>query len=284
MRKLTYEFVKAQFEKEGYELVTKNYEGSRQKLEYICSVGHEHSISWDNWKAGQRCPYCFGNVKLEIDFIKAAFAKEDYQLLAEEYINNSQRLEYICLNGHRHSVCWNNWLSGCRCPYCMGRPIITIDLIRSELDKEGYKLLTKKYINSHTKFDYVCNNGHTNSISWTHWQQGVRCSKCGISGWENEVKAFIKNLGLFYVPNDRSTLLNPNTNRYLELDIFLPDLSKAIECNGVYWHSSEHRQELDAIKCQLCKDKNINLLVITDNEWSKNVGKCKYEINSFINN
>ncbi|KKN40509.1 hypothetical protein LCGC14_0732620, partial [marine sediment metagenome] len=199
-------------------------------------------------------------------------------------VNNYSQLFYICSNGHKHSINWNNWKTGRRCPYCMGRPIITIDFICDELNKERYKLLTNKYVNSHTKFDYICNNEHTNSISWTHWQQGVRCSKCGISGWEKEVKAFVKSLNLFYIPNDRSVLLNLNTNRYLELDIFLFQLDKAIECNGIYWHKDEKTQKLDAIKRQLCKDKNISLLVITDREWNKNIERCKSKIVSFIMN
>ena len=164
------------------------------------------------------------------------------------------------------------------------RKKIVIKYIREQFKKDGYVLLSNKYVNSHTKFDYICNNEHTNSISWTHWQQGVRCSKCGISGWEKEVKAFVKSLNLFYIPNDRSVLLNLNTNRYLELDIFLFQLDKAIECNGIYWHKDEKTQKLDAIKRQLCKDKNISLLVITDREWNKNIERCKSKIVSFIMN
>lgn len=46
-KKLTYEFVKEQFGREGYELLSKEYVNNCTKLFYICPKGHKHSISWD---------------------------------------------------------------------------------------------------------------------------------------------------------------------------------------------------------------------------------------------
>ena len=43
-KKLTIEFVRESFEAEGYELLTEEYIGSKQKLDYICPKGHKHSI------------------------------------------------------------------------------------------------------------------------------------------------------------------------------------------------------------------------------------------------
>lgn len=58
MKRLTYEFVKEQFKKEGYELLSKEYVNSRTKLKYRCLEGHEHSISWSDWQIGRRCFIC----------------------------------------------------------------------------------------------------------------------------------------------------------------------------------------------------------------------------------
>ncbi len=57
-KKHSYEFIKSQFEKEGYTLLSKEYKNAFQKLEYICPNGHKHSISWHSWQHGQRCKYC----------------------------------------------------------------------------------------------------------------------------------------------------------------------------------------------------------------------------------
>ena len=118
MKKLTYEFVKEQFEKDGYTLSTTEYINGKQKLRYICPKGHHHFICWYKWQQGQRCPYCAGVIKLTIEFIESEFAKEGYLLLTKEYINNNQKLFYICSSGHKHKIKWAHFRDGHRCPYC----------------------------------------------------------------------------------------------------------------------------------------------------------------------
>jgi hypothetical protein len=183
MKRLTYEFVKEQFEKEGWVLRTTEYKNCEQKLDCICSRGHRHSISYHNWKNGWRCPHCSGNVKKDIDFIIADFEKDNYIFLTKEYTNNRQKLDYICPKGHRHSVTWNNWKKGARCPTCAnvkrGHSLrLSIGFIRSEFEKENYMLLTKEYKNAKQKLEYICSNGHRYSITWSSWRQGHRCLFC----------------------------------------------------------------------------------------------------------
>jgi hypothetical protein len=182
VKKLTYEFVKEQFEKEGYILLTTNYENSRQRLNYICSKGHKHFISWYNWQQGQKCPYCANNIQLTIEFIRAEFKKEDYILLTKIYKNSSQKLNYICSRGHKHSIVWGSWQQGHRCPYCCDNVKPTIEFIRKQFEKEECQLLTTEYRNNRQKLNYVCSNGHKCNVSWNNWQQGKRCRKCFIIG------------------------------------------------------------------------------------------------------
>jgi len=91
-------------------------------------------------------------------------------------------------------------------------------------------------------------------------------------------------LNIPVIPNDRTQILNPLTGKNLELDIWMPELKKAIEYNGEYWHSLPDRQHNDKIKVQQCKDKGIELLVIKDNEWSNNRKGCIDNIKTFIKN
>lgn len=178
-KKLTIEFVRMEFEKEGSELLSKKYINSRTKLEYICPKGHRHSISWDNWRDGHRCSYCVNLGKPSIGFIKSEFEEKGYELLTTEYINAHQKLEYVCPNGHRHNISWNSWKSNNqRCSYCYGNTKLTIEFIRSEFEKEGYILLTNRYVNNRQKLIYRCQVGHEHSISWDNWCKGQRCSIC----------------------------------------------------------------------------------------------------------
>ncbi len=178
MKKLTYEFVRGKFEKDGYELLSKEYTNAQTKLAYRCPEGHEHSITWGDWYIGKRCPYCAGNGKPPVEFIESEFAKEGYLLLTKKYTNNRQKLEYICPNNHIHGISWNSWQQGNRCSYCAnnGKPII--EFIRAEFEKEGYVLLTKEYINSKQKLEYRCSKGHEHIISWNGWWHGYRCPEC----------------------------------------------------------------------------------------------------------
>lgn len=180
MKKLTVDFIRKEFEKEDYKLLTTKYKNAHQKLDYVCPEGHAHSISWNNWcnKKKYRCPYCSGNAKLTIAFIKKEFEKNDYRLLTKKYKNNNQKLDYICPEGHIHSIRWSDWQQGIRCPYCvnLGKP--TTNFIRNEFEKEKYKLLTTEYKNSKQKLDYVCPEGHTCAIPWSDWRYGVRCPLC----------------------------------------------------------------------------------------------------------
>lgn len=117
-QRLTYNYIFESFKKCGYLLITKDYINSRQKLEYICNNNHKHSITWDNWKQGTRCPYCAGQGKLSIDYIKEVMLNEGYLLLTENYINSSEKLKCICSSGHECKISWSNWKSGRRCATC----------------------------------------------------------------------------------------------------------------------------------------------------------------------
>jgi hypothetical protein len=285
-KKLNIEFIRAEFKKEGYILLTKVYDNAQQKLDYICPEGHRHSVSWGNWNSKNkcRCPYCNGNGKLTIEHIRAEFAKEGYILLTKIYKNAHQRLNYICPRGCRHSINWNNWQQNKRCPCFSNLMRPTIEFIRSEFAKEGYILLTKVYKGNKQKLKYICPRGHKHSVSWNNWNKGARCPYFSnkVSKWEKTVKSFLSELNIDHIPNDRAQLTNPKTGHSLELDIWFPKLNKAIECNGLYWHSLEKAIKRDKIKRQLCKDQNIDLLVVTEKEWDEDINQCKNKIQKFL--
>lgn len=276
--------IRKEFEKEGYILLTNIYIDCNQKLKYICPNGHKYATSWNDWSSkGNRCALCSKNAKLTLEFIKNEFAKDGFTLLNKEYINAKQPLRYLCPVGHVGEILWLNWYKGNRCLQCSGKQTQTIEIIRDSFNKEGYQLLTNVYVNGKQKLYFICPNKHKHYISWNNWQQGQRCGKCysRVSKWENEVKTFINKLGFVCKPNDRTKLINPNTNMPLELDIWIPDLKKAIECNGVYWHEVR-KNECDLIKLDLCKRKGIDLLVLTDLEWNRSKHATKNKIKKFL--
>ena len=95
------------------------YVNNKTKLKYICKNGHKHGVRWCNWLQGQRCPSCAGLTKPTIKYINKEFNKENYKLLSDIYNNNYTKLNYACPVGHKHSISWNNWYGGHRCPTCV---------------------------------------------------------------------------------------------------------------------------------------------------------------------
>jgi hypothetical protein len=175
---LGYGFVKGCFTENGYVLLSDKYINNKQMLSYVCPNNHHHSISWSNWRKGARCPYCANRPPVGISFIKSEFKKEEYVLLTTKYKNAHQKLDYMCPEGHHHSITWNNWQRGERCPYCAGNVRLDISFIKQEFKKENYILLTNKYKNAKQQLKYVCPNRHKHRISWSDWKQGNRCGIC----------------------------------------------------------------------------------------------------------
>jgi hypothetical protein len=250
--------------------LTTEYKNNRQKLEYVCPSGHRGSIKWSHFKDGHRCGMCAGNKKLSIEFVRLNFYNAGYELISDTYVNSSSKLKYRCPNGHEHSMSWNNWYMGCRCPDCsleLVKSKLKLDyaFIKESFEKEGYKLLSDSYENAFKKLYFVCPNGHASSIIWNSWQRGSRCEKCFESRSEAEIDLsnFIKGLGFEILENNR-TLIAP-----YELDIVIPSKKIAIEYCGLYWHSElagkDRRYHLNKLK--ECEKKGYRLITVFEDEY-----------------
>lgn len=115
--------------------------------------------------------------------------------------------------------------------------------------------------------------------------RGVGCRFCkgGPSKPHQKVIDFIQSLGYsqpadFYV-NDRKTLRNPSTGRFLELDIYLPALGIAIEIDGNFFHGKNpdsykrvdvaFTEKQDALKNALALQQGILLQRFSDIEINR---------------
>ena len=56
---------------------------------------------------------------------------------------------------------------------------------------------------------------------------------------------------------------------YKELDIYIPSLNIAIECNGLYWHSNKRKSKTYHLnKTKACEKRGIKLIHIFEDEWN----------------
>ena len=290
-KKLLYDYVKSQIESFSYVLIDKNYQNSKKKLKLICNMGHEITMSYNSFQRGDRCGICNtggGNNRLQYDDVVSRInSVMGYQIISDNYKNNSEKIKIQCPNNHIFSMSLSNYQSGNRCPYCSQRAKKTILEIKSIMEACGHTLLSEEYVNAHSKLKILCPNNHIFYMKWSDFSQDHRCPHCsfinGKSKSENEIVEYIRG---FYndsiLENDRTQIINPITGKFLELDIWLPKLNKAIEYNGEYWHRNKYQKYKDKIKQNFCKENNINLLVINDEDWRSNKNECFNMIHTFI--
>ena len=181
-KKLNIEFIRSEFKKEGYTLLTKTYDNAHQKLKCEHPDGTEYNVSWTSWKRGRRGPRRGGLNKLTLNFVKSEFKKRGCILLAKEYKDSKTKMDYICSNGHEHSISWNAWNNGevgPKCIHCYNdRVKPTIDEVRKEFSKKGAVLLTTIYVNGSQKLDYICKRGHKTTTTLENWRQNYGCKYC----------------------------------------------------------------------------------------------------------
>ena len=291
MKKYTIEEVRKSFEDKGFILSEDSYyiDIFSKTLTYTCPLGHTHTTSFQLWKRTYKCKTC--NIKnsrkkrrLSYDFVKNEFNKEDYELTSKEYINNSQKLDAICKNGHEISISYANFSRGRRCRYCNIESIkknlsLDYEFIKQQFKNEEYELLSKDYNNAHTKLEYKCSNGHICEISYNKFQQGERCPKCNgnISRAEDELYQIISE-------NITSIQCDKKIIKPYELDIVIPSKKTAIEYCGLFWHSEsqgkDKRYHLD--KLNKCNKKGYNLITIFEDEWINNKGMIIGRLRNYL--
>ena len=263
------------------------------KVEYfnaytkICIICPEHGEFWQtphDHLNGAGCPKC-GNIK----------KKEARQLTTEEFKEKAKKIhgnkydysktnyistkEKVCIICPEHGEFWqtpNCHLNGQGCPKCGNINI-------SQKKKKALDVLINEFKQIHgDKYDYskveyngcdelitiICpEHGEFKQRSHDHLA-GHGCPKCGIrlSNAENEIYDFCKSLYPSAQQSNRS-IISP-----YELDIYIPEISAAIEYNGLIWHSEKYKTDKNyhLKKLNACKDKGIKLLQIFEDEYLNN--------------
>ena len=282
--KHSYNHIKQYIEGFGYSFVSRKYKNANTKMEMVCPKGHFFEMTYGNFQQGHRCPMCAGKQKHSYNQVKQYIDGFGYQLVSKEYKNNGTKMELVCSEGHLFEISYNCFQQGVRCPECYGNKKHSYNQIKQYIEGLGYSLVSKEYNNNRLKLKMVCPKGHLFKMRFNNFQNGQRCPECAkhlvTSKGEKEIANYIKSIydGKI-IENDRNQIINPLTGKYLELDIFLPDLNKAIEYNGIYWHKD--RQYFDETKQQQCQQKRIDLLVVDEERWKHH--KNFEEIYDFLN-
>ncbi len=285
MQQLNYIYVKEKIELiPGYKVISNVYKGIHAKIEIKCPDGHIFSMSYGSFSQGHRCPVCqrkerankkrntYEYVKTKVESIMG------YTLISKNYKGNKIKIEIKCPVGHNFEMIYGNFISkGQRCPICWSlrknkEKMLSYDDIKAMVESvSGYKLISLNY-KPKEKIEIECPKGHKFEVVYGNFYVRKRCPICWKKDKESsEEKSIAKYIHNTYngivIENDRTQLINPITGYALELDVWLPEINKAIEYNGTYWHQG--RENMDNLKQNLCKSKEIQLLIIKESEWMK---------------
>lgn len=117
-KKLTYEFIKEQIEKEGYNLLSKEYINANTKLKIRCPKGHEYEVTYGKFYSGRKCPECNGGVRLTYSYIKKQIEDRGFFLISNTYKNIHTKLDIKCPEGHNYKATYNNFRENHGCSVC----------------------------------------------------------------------------------------------------------------------------------------------------------------------
>lgn len=172
------------------------------------------------------------------------------------------------------------------CPCCAGRAVVKgvndLATTHPEIAKEWHptkngelkpNCVTK---GSRHKVWWICPQGHEYQATVNHRtsKDATQCPTC----YSGRQTSFAEQSFYYYLK-----LLYPDAiNRYtadflgkMELDIYIPALSVAIEYDGEAWHKTE-KEEREERKYRICKEHNIHLIRLKEKIYSdvKNADEC----------
>lgn len=135
----TYDYVKNEFVKRNYELISKEYKNVHTDLEYFCNK-HKNKgilkIKFSNFIKGRGCPYCMYENGNPPQYLPEDIVQEETEKLGYIYKgmfkeNSRTIVKFICPKHEEKGIQYANWtsikLKKNSCSYCNGTKRTTED-------------------------------------------------------------------------------------------------------------------------------------------------------------
>ena len=98
--------------------------------------------------------------------------------LSDRYINSATPLEWECAEGHRWEAIPGNVKRKSWCLICSGSLKSTIDEMHILAKKRGGKCLSERYVNTATRLEWECAEGHRWEAQPVEIKRGTWCPTC----------------------------------------------------------------------------------------------------------
>ena len=256
---------------------------SKRKVWWKCSHGHSYACTVSHRADGNGCPYCSNHKVLAGYNDLASMSPElalqwtyerNSPLLPSEVTSNSGKsVWWRCDKGHEWQAAVYSRQNGNGCPICSNKAVQVgfndLATCNPELEKEwnyaknGNLLPTMVTTNSGKKVWWVCSRGHEWQATVDHRTNGRGCPIC-----LTDRRSSYPEQALFYY---LSKAYPDTCNRYklkekYELDIFVPEISVAVEYDGIFFHSSEKAINNEKRKNAACYNEKILLIRIKEDK------------------
>ena len=265
---------------------------NHKKVWWICCLGHEWQATIKNRTSGNKCPYCMGRKVLKgyndlsttrPDLFKEWNWQRNKEISPYDVSSGSnKKVWWTCKLGHEWESTINCRSSGTGCPYCSGQKVLVgfndLCTTHPQIAKEwNYKkntnsLPTMFTAGSGKKAWWTCEYGHEWYTYIYSRTAGSGCPYCnkqnGVSEAEMIVYYYIKKYF-----NDAISTYNHPVLKKMELDIFIPQLSVAVEYDGDVWHQNIDR---DVKKDIICNENNIRLFRIREPKCPRYQSSCNF--------
>lgn len=149
------------------------------------------------------------------------------------------------------------------------------DFVQRAVELKGgvYTYDISTFVDMRTPMRMVCNkHGEFWQIPRNHITLDAGCPACANnrSKGEDEIADYLRGLGLTVKRGDRKALGGK------ELDVYVPELSLAIEYCGLYWHGELYKEpNYHLEKLKSCESVGISLITLFEDEWVKSKDKVK---------
>lgn len=182
-RTITLEEVRSSLGLEAYTLLEQEYKNAHTKMRTLCPKNHEYFVNWNNWSQnGTRCLQCLReDQQITIAELQINFRKKGCTLLETKFINSYTKMKYLCVCGEVKEISWNHFMyRKAPCKQCgeRSRKLLEIERRKEAFEEAKYTLCQDTFVDALTKMPYICSQGHHLEMTWSSWQQGVRCSTC----------------------------------------------------------------------------------------------------------
>lgn len=266
--------------------------GSKKIVWWKCKKGHSYQLKIHSRTLyGFGCKVCSSNLLVpgvnDLATIKPELLKYwDYEKnsLSPDKVSPCSRKKawWKCDSGHSFykGISDKDKVKNNDCRFCSGHAVLkgfndistTSPHLLEIWDYEKNKDISPEDVTfgSSKKVWWKCEKGHSYLSRVGNRSVGYGCPICKqcahfISKQEANLVQWIKDTfpHLKVLTNTRK-IISPK-----ELDIYIPELSIAIEFNGIYWHSTAYKKDKNyhLNKLKSCKDKGIQLITIWEDDW-----------------